>query len=112
MSAEVDSPPAVEQLSHKDSFGLLFQQVNFENFLAVNCQCLIGFQLLTMDFDLHVHQTGFILWKLARQHFTIFNTEYGMDVRHMVLLIVRVIHANDDAVEHGYDGRIINSLDI
>jgi len=58
-----------------------------------------------MDFNPCVDKAGFVVWKLARQQFSICNTEHGlvasmfdMDVWDVVLFVIDKVHADDNAV--------------
>ena len=53
---------------------------------------------------------GFCFWKFAGQYFSIFNAEhsfraskYRVNTGNMMLLIISLIHAHNNAIKHGYD---------
>jgi hypothetical protein len=85
-------------------FDLATQRCNFDRFFAVDREMPIGKEFVAAQFDPRLHQTKLFSRQVTLHQLTRIDAEYrfltlvlGMNVGKVVLLIVKKIHADNDA---------------
>src|SRR5687768_302964 len=108
MSATGNSFPVVLGILHMDSFFLLFQRINLEHFFSIDRKLPVCVQFFAADFYPGQYETSLALWKFPCDEFAICNAEdslivpiFCVNVRDVMLFVVCIVHADDNAIKHG-----------
>jgi len=93
-----------------DSFALLFQWINLEDFLTIDRQSPVRFQLLAANFNPCLHKTSLVVRELTCKELSICDAEgrlvlpiLRVDMRNVMLFVVRIVHADDNSIENRED---------